>query len=73
MVVPVNSRTPGADKIDQLATVGGGEHGTVRRGDKKGRAANRAKRADGRVDAARDKLLRAFEKLFRVSHECETG
>ena len=68
VVVSVDGRPPGADEVDQLAVVGGDERGAVRGLDEERCAADGAKRADGRVDAAGDELLGAGEERFGGGH-----
>ena len=55
-------RPPRADVIDVAVAVGVGDVSTRRLADEQRRAADRAKRADGAVDAAGNHLLGALKR-----------
>src|SRR5207302_9938554 len=59
-----NQRTPGREVVDVAVVVDVPDRGALGAGDEAWRAANGAKCPDGRVDAARQELLRFSEQRF---------
>ena len=62
VVVPVDGGTPGADVVDEFASVAGMELGTFGAGGEEGVAADGAEGADGGVDSAGHECLSLFEE-----------
>ena len=70
-IVTVNGRSPGTDKIDKLAPIGGGEATSAGRLGEKGRPTDRAKGAHRGIDASRDEPAGFLKQCLRTIHEDE--